>query len=104
MPDDSLTPTPRAGVRFEEMDGEAVVYDRGGKKAIYLSESATVIWKLCDGQRSVGEIVATLAREYPEAATEIAADVSGAVDRMVAAQVLRLAKRAPAEGSTAAPA
>jgi hypothetical protein len=36
MTDRSEIPVPRAGVRFEEIEGEAVVYDRSGKRASYL--------------------------------------------------------------------
>jgi hypothetical protein len=92
MPNATATPVARAGVRFEELDGEAVVYDRGGKRAIYLNETATVIWKLCDGERSVDDIATLLAREYPEAARNIAADIADTVDRLVAGRVLTFVK------------
>ena len=101
MADPQLKPVPRAGVRFEELDGEAVVYDRSGHKAIYLNETANVVWQLCDGQRTVAEIAALLAKEFPEAAAEIESDVSDAVDSMVAARVMTLSapKSAPPEAS-----
>lgn len=98
MPDSNSRPVPRAGVRFEELDGEAVVYDRTGKRAIYLNETATVVWKLLDGQRTVADISALLSKEYPDAAAEIETDVSGAVDQMASARVVTIA-----QSSTAAP-
>ena len=103
MPDSNLTPVPRAGVRFEELDGEAVVYDRSGREAIYLNESATVVWKLCDGVRTVADISALLTKEFPEAAAQIESDISDAVDRMMAARVLTLGKGAagPADAAPA---
>lgn len=102
MPEPDTMPVPRAGVRFEELDGEAVVYDRTGKRAIYLNETATVVWKLCDGRRTVAEISALLAKEFPESAAAIEGDISDAVDQMVAARVVTLA-RAPAEASGGPP-
>ncbi len=92
MVDMSRAPVPKAGVRFEELDGEAVVYDRQGKRATYLNETAAVIWKLCDGSRSVHEIVGLLAQEYPEAAGTMEGDVREAVDRLIADRVMVLAK------------
>ncbi len=71
MVDLSQAPRPRAGMRFEELDDEAVVYDRQGKRATYLNETAAVIWKLCDGARSVREIAVILAGEFPESAAAI---------------------------------
>lgn len=84
-----LRPQARVGIQFDELDGEAVVYDRSGKQATYLNETATVIWKLCDGARSLREIGDALALEYPEA-TEVRAEVEETVDRLVKARLLVL--------------
>lgn len=97
MPDPGTTPAHRPGVRFEELDGEAVVYDRVGKRAIYLNETATVVWKLCNGRRTVADISTLLSKEYPESAADIESDVSEAIDRMAAARVVTLARRSPKE-------
>lgn len=70
MPDPNLVPVHRAGVYVEEVDNEAVVYSRTGKRAIYLNETATIVWKLCNGERTVPEIAALLAREHPAAAVQ----------------------------------
>ena len=91
MPDPHLTPVPRADVRFEELDGEAVVYDHTGRQAIYLNDTATVVWQLCDGQRTVADISTLLTKEFPDAAAELGTDISDAVDKMVAARVMTLA-------------
>ena len=61
--------------------------------AIYLSESATVIWRLCDGQRTIEDMRAILAKEYPEAASEIEVDISQAIDQMTSARVIVLVQR-----------
>jgi hypothetical protein len=83
MIDPNAIPVPRAGVRFEELDGEAVVYDRSGKRASYLNDTATVIWKLCNGTHAVPDIVAVLAKEYPEDAASVASDVRETIERLV---------------------
>ena len=96
MVDMNKAPKPRGGVRFEELDGEAVLYDRTGKRATYLNETATVVWRLCDGTRTVGEIVALLKKEYPQAAGQIEADVGETIDRLIAERTLVFASPANA--------
>ena len=93
MIDLTLTPVQRDGVRLEEIDDETVVYERSGRRATYLNETATVIWKLCDGERTGTDILALLKNEFPEAAAEIERDVSDAIGNMAAARVLTLEKR-----------
>ena len=97
MADVTKAPVPRAGVRFEELEGEAVVYDRAGKRATYLNDTATIIWKLCDGNRTVPEIVAILAQEYPESAGQIASDVQESIDSLVRERAIVFVEPAPAD-------
>lgn len=40
----------------QELDGEFLVFDLVTNKAHSLNESASVVWKLCDGSRSVPEL------------------------------------------------
>jgi coenzyme PQQ biosynthesis protein PqqD len=88
MADAHSVPAQRGSFYLEELEGEAVLYSKGGKRAIYLNETATVIWQLCDGQRTVAEIIGLLAAEYPEAAATIEADVIATVDRLVGERAL----------------
>lgn len=71
------------GFFVEEMEGENLLYRLGGHKAIHLNDTATVIWKLCDGSRTVEDIIALLAREYPGAEATVAADVREAIELLV---------------------
>jgi hypothetical protein len=45
------------------------------------NETGALVWRLCDGQRPVAEIVETLTAVYPEAAADIARDVPGILAR-----------------------
>jgi pyrroloquinoline quinone biosynthesis protein D len=83
-------PTQRLGVRLEEMDGETLLYRHTTRKSIYLNESATVVWKLCDGRRTIQQIIDVLADAYPDARPSITADVRYAVNGLVREGVLRL--------------
>jgi hypothetical protein len=98
MTDRSDIPVPRAGVRFEELEGEAVVYDRSGKRATYLNDTATVIWKLCNGTSTITDIIEMLAKEYPENVASIASDVDETINRLVAERLIVFAKTEAAAG------
>ena len=50
-------PQVREDLIFPPLDEEWVVYDSDGEKLHVLNSSAAVVWMLCDGQHSVGEIV-----------------------------------------------
>jgi hypothetical protein len=85
-------PVPRRRERYtvEWMDNECLIYRSPAKTAIYLNETATVIWKLCDGRRTAKEIVDLLADAFPEAASDIRADVKETIDELVNSGVLAL--------------
>ena len=71
------------GFFVEEMEGENLLYRLGSHKAIHLNDTATLIWKLCDGSRTVQEIIDLLMKEYPGTEAVIAADVREAVELLV---------------------
>ncbi len=83
-------PRRRKGYRLEEMGEDLLLYRSAALKTIYLNESAAVVWKLCDGARSVREIAETLAAAYREDASAIEADVWDAIDRLLREGALRL--------------
>lgn len=65
----------RDGVLAQEARGQTVLLrlDDGGYYA--LDEVGARIWELCDGQRSVGEIVVALCAEFDAPEATIRADV-----------------------------
>ena len=78
-----LVPQPRGRYLIEDIDNESLIYRMPAKSAIYLNETATVIWKLCDGTRSAREIVAVLAEAFPQDAETVGADVQATIDELV---------------------
>lgn len=86
--DKSLKPRRREGVRSETVEGEVVLYDPANGQAVYLNESAALIWSLCDGAATVGEIIELLERQMGSTEARIAADVEATVDRFLAARLL----------------
>lgn len=85
--DDMTTPRRRAGIAEYTVSGELIlcVEESGGAeaagKAIALNGSGRAIWELCDGERSVGDILAAVAARFPENGGELNADVIFALSR-----------------------
>jgi hypothetical protein len=82
MADESSVPVRRRGFRVQAMDGETLIYRHAMKKAIYLNESAAVIWQLCDGHRSIKEIANVLVDAYPDVGDDLAIDINETVERL----------------------
>lgn len=59
----------------ETVDGELVLFHPATQKILYSNRTGALIWGLCDGQRTVADIVEILDEAYPEASAEIADDV-----------------------------
>lgn len=72
-------PRRKPGFHLEQVEEETVLYFPGEARVLYCNPTAALVWRLCDGQRSVADIAAELAAAYPEAAGEIRADVETAV-------------------------
>ena len=94
-------PVPRRRERYtvEWMDNEALIYRRPANVAIYLNETATVIWQLCDGARTVKEIVDILVEAFPDAAADVRADVKETIEELARNGALQLS--APQEAGAA---
>src|SRR5262245_28612954 len=91
------------GFFVEEMEGEDLLYRLGGHKAIHLNDTATVIWKLCDGNRTVQEIIDLLKNQYPGAETAVAADVKESIATLLSEGALLEAVDVAASGDSPSP-
>jgi hypothetical protein len=90
MPDARI-PRHVADFKMQIMDGEAVIFHPASKTVVHASPSAALIWELCDGQRSLEQIVELLAGEYPEARAEIELDVPQTLEIFASAGVVEWA-------------
>ena len=72
---DLRLPTPNTDVSLQRVGQEAILHDRGNGRAHVINESAAQIWELCDGQRTVDEIVSAFAAAYELPTTDVRADV-----------------------------
>ena len=59
-----VTPVARTeSLIVKEVDGETLVYDQETEKAHCLNDTAALVWKHCDGNKSIGEIAQILGGE-----------------------------------------
>jgi hypothetical protein len=68
-------PRRKPDYRLEMIDNELLLFHPAETKILYCNETASLIWRLCDGERTSHEITALLAKAFPEAADTIADDV-----------------------------
>jgi len=66
----------------QKFDSEVVVYCQQRKKAIYLNETASLVWQLCDRTRTVADIVELISQNYPEQAEEVRGNVFEAIESL----------------------
>jgi len=84
-------PVQKPDYQLETLDGELILYHLGQTKILYCNETAALIWRLCDGQRTVSEITASLSEAYPEAAAGMASDVEETLQQFLEAGAIELA-------------
>jgi hypothetical protein len=58
------------GLLTETLDGELLVYDLDGDLAAHLNKTAALVWRGCDGDRTVAELLALVVEELGEPADE----------------------------------
>lgn len=75
---------------LEDMGGEILLYQPSTAKAIQLNESSRIVWQLCDGKRSVSDIIDEISQLYPDQASQISTDVVLATKMLLDNKVLEL--------------
>ena len=83
-----IRPRPRDGLASVLLDGELVLYDSASRTLHHLNPTATLVWLRCDGDRTLGAIVRSIAEEQSSDADAILRDVIELVDRLTAAGLL----------------
>ena len=83
-------PDTNTGYRLEAFDGELVLYHSTATQVLYLNETAALVWRLCDGKRTVETICALLKEAYPNTADQIQHDVTATLADLVHSGALTL--------------
>jgi len=85
-----LVPTPVDGFQIETLDGEVVLLHPTRNLIIHGNRTGALIWQLCDGTRTMDEIVEILSAAYPEAQTEIQVDVPAIIQTLMSRGALKM--------------
>lgn len=82
------SPKKCAGFIAEQIDGEFVLLHPARNIIVHINETAALIWQLCDGNNTVGQIVEILSGAYPDARTQIQKEVPETIQKFRAQGVL----------------
>lgn len=74
-------PRRRADYRLEQLEGELLLYHPSRSQILYCNQTAALIWHLCDGRRTVQEIIDLLSAAFPPSGPAIAGDVAAALQQ-----------------------
>ncbi|MBM9537999.1 PqqD family protein [Desulfobulbus alkaliphilus] len=75
---------------LERIDDEIVVYHPTLTTSMYCNPTGALVWELCDGSLTTGEIVDLLAEIYPEDSEQIRASVPAVIDQLLARGMVEL--------------
>jgi len=75
-------PAPADFVEAELVDDEVLLYHPRRTAAVHLNPTAALVWGLCDGARTVADIIALLEASYPDAEPPVADGVAAALDSL----------------------
>ena len=75
---------------LEKIDNEITVYHPSLTTSLYMNDSSAVIWELCDGKRTISDIVEMLQEAYPENSRQIKDDVIMIIQQLVDHEIASL--------------
>lgn len=90
-----VRPRRRDDALLTHLDDETLLYHPEWMTGFALNESAFSIWQLCDGERTVAEIIALLQDAYPEAADAIPTQVEASLRALSSHGVVDLPRPGP---------
>jgi len=74
----------------EIFGNEMLLYTLSDTQAVYLNETAHLVWQLCRERRTVGEVVTFFIENYPEQKDQVKKDVITTISSLVESNVLTL--------------
>ncbi len=74
---------------MENLDGEFVLLHPARDAVFYMNRTGALVWQLCDGSRTVDEILNLLSAAYPDSAEQIRADVPALVHSLIDQGILK---------------
>ena len=86
--DKSLKPNINPDYSIEKFDDEILLYSETGAQAVYLNDTAHVVWLLCKEELTVEDIIHYLEEVYPEQRDQIEVDVITALNTLHSSGVI----------------
>src|SRR5262245_39573191 len=83
-------PQQRHDVLHTTLDDEILIYGQDRMIAFALNQTAAVIWQLCDGERTVADIITMLQEAYPDQAATMPHEVDECLLDLLSHGVIRL--------------
>lgn len=77
---DSQIPELNSEFQLEKFEDEILLYSISGTKAVYLNETAIIVYGMCSSGQSLGDIISLLEEAYPDQKDTIREDVFAAMD------------------------
>lgn len=78
------------GYLLERIENEITVYHPTLATSLYLNDTGALIWELCDGERSIAEVIELLVELYPENREQIVDDVRVLIRRLLEKGIVAL--------------
>jgi len=85
----SRRPIQAPGFKLEEMEEEVILFHPERTLVVHTNRSGGLVWQLCDGKRSVEEIIGLLRQMYPDSAAEIVHDVERVLHELTEGEVVQ---------------
>jgi hypothetical protein len=86
--DATFVPERSADVAWVELDGEVVAYHEPTTSTMVLNTTASLLWRLFDGEASLSDLACELAEDYDAPVDAIEIDVVVAVRDLAARRLL----------------
>jgi hypothetical protein len=77
-----------SAVRFRRLLDEAVLIHQDKAEALVLNDTAVSFLEACDGERTVGEIIAALMRDFEVSEDDLARDLLPFIDRLAIERII----------------
>lgn len=69
------TPQRVEGFNLEQFDDEILLFNVARDETLYLNATAAIIWRLCDGERTVSQIIELVTASYPDSVASVERDL-----------------------------
>lgn len=68
---------------LEEIDNDFILYHFQKTQTVYLNQTASILWGLCDGRRTVDEILALFQDAFPQDNIDIHSDIKEILQQLL---------------------